>query len=104
MAQGFNHDEAIRLIAKAEDAKLNSGPTGGHNDPRFRLFDGLIANGEAGLCLIGKAETDFVHAAFLCSSWNGRQGSSAATDGYPLDPLPDELRDIVESRNKKADG
>jgi uncharacterized protein YoaH (UPF0181 family) len=104
VAQGFSRNEAIRLIAKAEDAKLNSGPTGGHNDPRFRLFDGLITNGEAGICLVGKAPTDFVHAGFLCDGWNGKQGASMATSGHPLDPLPDELKDIVESRAKKADG
>lgn len=103
MSQGFTRDQAIRLIAKAEDAKLNSGPTGGYNDPRFRLFDNLVASGEAGICMIGKADSDFVHAGFLCSSWTGKQGASMATSGHPLDPLPDEMRDIVDSRAKKAE-
>lgn len=53
--------------------------------------DHAIARGVFGLCLAGKAESDFVHNAYLCDGWNGREGASLATSGTAPDKLPEEL-------------
>lgn len=71
-------------------------------DARFQMMDRMITAGTAGLCMRGKAKTDFIHHQFLCDGWNARDGASVATAGRPLDKLPDELREIADGRAKKA--
>jgi hypothetical protein len=68
---------------------------------RFEMMDKLIRAGTAGLCMKSKVPTDFVHCQYLCDGWNGRDGSSLATAGKPLDKLPGELREMVEEKAKK---
>ena len=94
---GLTETQAIEVLAAAA-----AGQSGRDGDPRFRLFDGLISSGAAGVCLVGGMNTDFVHGQCLCDKWNGRQGSSIATAGKPLDKLPDEIVDIAESKAKKV--
>jgi hypothetical protein len=94
---GLNEAQAIEVLAAAA-----AGVSGRDGDPRFRLFDGLISSGAAGVCLVGGMGTDFVHGQCLCDKWNGRQGSSMATSGKPLDKLPDEIVDIADSKAKKV--
>lgn len=75
-------------------------------DPIFQPLNDMemaVHAGKAGLCLRGKAQTDFVHFQYLCDGWTGREGASVATAGRPIDPLPAELHEIAESRAKKAD-
>lgn len=55
--------------------------------------DRTVAAGVFGVCLKGKGNADLVHNAFLCDSWNGREGASIATAGHPIDELPGELKD-----------
>lgn len=60
-------------------------------------MDHAVASGSFRLCLRPKApdraDGEFFSAQYLCSAWNGRDGSSVATSGKPLDKLPDELRE-----------
>jgi len=60
---------------------------------RFTMFDRMAEQGLIGVCIKGRAEADFVTAPYLCDSWVGREGSSVATEGQPLDLLPEELAD-----------
>jgi hypothetical protein len=60
-----------------------------------------VMMGQAGMCMVGKVQTDFVHFKYLCDAWTGKEGASAATEGHPLDPLPAELKEIAEARAKK---
>lgn len=59
--------------------------------------DRSMATGSIGICLRGKAGTDLCFAGFLCNHWNGRVGSSLATNGKPLDLLPEELMEKLDS-------
>lgn len=74
----------------------------------IRKMDLAVTNGVFGICMKGKRPADlggpagdFVHAAFLCDRWNGRDGASVATQGKKLDKLPAELRDDMEHKAKK---
>lgn len=53
--------------------------------------DHAIARGVFGICVNGKSKTDFVHNAYLCDNWTGREGASLATSGTLADKLPEEL-------------
>lgn len=60
--------------------------------------DHLVASGGFRLCLrtpapSDRCQADFYEARYLCSAWTGRDGHSVATEGAPLDKLPDELRE-----------
>jgi hypothetical protein len=66
------------------------------------LVDHSLAKGEIGMCLKGKAETDFVFAAYLCDAWVGKQGSSLATSGHKIDALPEELTEADVPHGGKA--
>lgn len=94
---GLTEAQAVEVIAAAAAAMK-----GGADDPAFRLFDQLFATNAAGICLVGGLPSDFVHNQCLCEKWNGRDGSSVATSGRPLDKLADELGDIAEGRAKKV--
>jgi hypothetical protein len=74
----------------------------------LKKMDHAISNGTFGMCMKGKRpasmggpEGDFVHCAFLCDRWNGRDGASIATQGKKLDKLPGELREIMEDKAKR---
>jgi hypothetical protein len=58
-------------------------------------MDHGVALGVWGICLPGHSGTDFVHNAYLCDRWTGRQGASIATAGAKLDKLPEELKEDV---------
>jgi hypothetical protein len=67
---------------------------------RLDAFEGILVAGKVGLCKkgtrpksLGGPEGDFVEGSFLCDRWDGRTGSSVATEGHALDKLPDELKD-----------
>jgi hypothetical protein len=75
-------------------------PATKEEDARFQMMNKLMRAGTAGLCMRGKVNTDFVHCQYLCDGWTGRDGHSLATAGHPLDKLPDELRDLVDSGEK----
>lgn len=61
--------------------------------------DQAVIAGKFGLCAKGWAPPDcvddvpLIDHSTLCDKWSGRDGSSLATAGKPLDKLPDELRD-----------
>ena len=75
-------------------------PAAQETNARFQWMDNLINSGRAGMCLKGKAPGTFVHHKYLCDGWTGRDGASVATDGRPLDKLPEELVELAESRAK----
>jgi hypothetical protein len=61
-------------------------------------MDHAVAAGAFRLCSRSPAPADrhgadFFSAKYLCSGWCGRDGHSVATEGAPLDKLPDELRE-----------
>jgi hypothetical protein len=62
-------------------------------------IDQAVMAGKFGLCAKGWAPPDckddvpLIDHTTLCHKWSGRDGSSLATAGFPLDKLPDELRD-----------
>lgn len=104
LASGLRSDSLLRAVRLAgtgtrsdlaSEAVLAEAMVAKEAD-RFSYFDKLVAAGKIGLCLIGKAPSDFVENVYLCEGWTGRQGSSLATSGKPLDKLPDELRDILD--------
>lgn len=61
--------------------------------------DRLVQAGALGMCLVGVPldaqgqGADFVHYQYLCNRWTGREGASVATEGHPIDKLPEELKD-----------
>jgi hypothetical protein len=76
------------------------------DDPRLQSINDMeraVHAGQAGMCMKGMCQTDFVHFKYLCEGWTGREGASVATEGRPVDPLPAELKEIAESRAKKKE-
>ncbi len=61
--------------------------------------DAAVARDSFGLCGKGWMPDDckdpqpLVHYQNLCHNWSGRDGSSLATQGHPIDLLPEELRE-----------
>jgi hypothetical protein len=103
MRQGFTEPEAQR-IAHAELQRQLGGivDQARRADARFQVFDRMVAAGQIGICVLGASQGDFVDHRFLCDKWSGVTGASVATEGKPLDKLPDELRDIVDGKAQKA--
>lgn len=62
----------------------------------IKAADEAIKAGVAGLCMIGKAKSDFVVHSFLCDSWSGALGASVAREGGAPDLLPAELKERVD--------
>lgn len=76
------------------------------DDARIELLkdiDRRIMNGSVGICMKGKAGSDFVDARFLCDGWSGRDGHSLATGGKAgkLDKLGDELLERADDKARK---
>lgn len=59
-------------------------------------MDHSVKIGHAGICLLGKPNSDFVDHRYLCDGWTGKQGASLATEGHKLDMLPEELKDRID--------
>lgn len=97
MQQGMTEGQAVEIVQAAARK-----PTDADMPEQMRVFEKAVLAGAAGLCVAGHAKSDFVHHAFLCDKWTARSGASVATEGKPLDKLPDELRDIADGRAKKA--
>lgn len=97
--EGMTDNEAVRLALLEERGSLfqrlaKSAETAAS---RFRLFDTEARAGRWGLCMNGRlSKALFKAAECLCEGWTGRQGSSVATEGAPLDKLADELKDKVD--------
>jgi hypothetical protein len=90
--------EMEKAVPSQDDARLD----------QVTQMDKAIKIGVIGMCMkgsrpqsLGGPEGNFVEHRFLCDRWNGRQGSSVATSGKPLDKLNDELLDIAEDRAKR---
>lgn len=97
--------EEQAIIAKGGDPVLvrlgdMENPQAKQVNARFVWMDNLINNGQAGMCMKGKAPGTFVHHKYLCDGWTGKEGSSVATFGHPIDKLPEELVEDAESRAK----
>lgn len=84
-----------RVAAALADAR--------QRDARFHIFDRAVAAGGIGICAIGRPKSDFVDCRYLCDGWTGRDGASVATAGKPLDKLPEEVREDIEPKTRKAD-
>lgn len=69
--------------------------------PLYDKVEAMIDAGAMGICLQGKGKGDIKHHQFLCDSWSGKTGSSIATEGQPLDALPDELESMTDERLRK---
>lgn len=94
-AQGLTQDQAVHHVMQQKQQEIIV-------SNQLSLFDRQVENGEIGRCRIGGVDTrdnpvDFIHMKYLCHKWSGRDGSSVATSGRPLDKLPDELRDDADS-------
>lgn len=97
MAKGFNvRDATNRALAELDGGNsliAQQMTAVAREQRRFTMFDRLAENGLIGVCLRGRSETDFVSAAYLCEGWAGKEGASVATEGAPMDKLPEELQD-----------
>lgn len=109
-----NRRQGLLAIAMDHDAKAKEA-----KNPDVREFhekkakgvgvmvdsiDQAVVAGKFGLCAKGWAPPDckdpvpLIDHATLCNKWSGRDGSSLATSGKPLDKLPDELRDELQPK------
>ena len=86
-------EQAVAIHTPREDARLTL----------MRQVDRGVLQGAIGLCLKGKAGSDFVYSTFLCDGWSGRTGASVATGGAAgkIDKLPGELREIADGKARK---
>jgi len=105
-AAGLSESDAVDQALREDHAK-NGNPTAIDRAQqmrrKFQMFDQGITNGSIGMCMRAMSGTDFVFAKFLCGAWSGKQGSSLATSGRALDKLPDELRDIADSKARRSE-
>lgn len=56
-----------------------------------------VASGLLAKCRVGGSEADLISIGFLCDKWTARDGASVARDGKPVDKLPEELMEGMES-------
>lgn len=86
------------LLAKPDDpAPKPVAQTLFEAHPLHRKMDLAIREGTAGICLKGKAQTDFVDFRFLCDNgWNGIDGASLATAGHALDKTNAEIKELMD--------
>ena len=87
-AIGKVYNDADRVSVAIAEAR--------RQDARFQIFNNMMARGAIGICMVGGAKGDFVDCRYLCDKWSGREGSSLATSGKPLDKLPEELRSELD--------
>jgi len=71
------------------------------NEQRGRAFDVAVNAGAIGICLKGATKGDFVDCRYLCAQWVGVEGASVATEGQPLDKLPEELRAEMDGEDNE---
>ena len=106
MSQGHSMEDATNMalsVVGAKDPTLQNAVTEARQaDARFRIFDSLSQRGEIGICLKGGSGTDFVHHAYLCDKWSGREGHRIASEGHAPDKLPEELREEIDGKAPKA--
>lgn len=104
--QGHNMEDATNMALAAVGGKNPSVRRAVEEarraDARFTLFNIASSRGEIGICMKGGSESDFVHHAYLCGKWTGREGHSLATEGHATDKLPEELVDDLESKAEKV--
>jgi hypothetical protein len=105
-----NHWAARRpqdeLEIMSRSGSLDLAGTIPRDDKMFQSVNDMevaVRMGQAGMCMKGMVQTDFVHFKFLCEGWTGKEGASVATEGRPVDPLPAELKEIADSRAKKKE-
>jgi hypothetical protein len=97
MAQGFSAtaatNRALAEVGGGNSLIAQQIHAARQESVRFTMFDRMVICGLIGVCLKGRSESDFVAAAFLCEAWVGKEGASVATEGMPMDKLPEELKD-----------
>ncbi len=59
--------------------------------------DNAVAAGLLIRCRVGGSEADLISIAFLCDKWTAATGASEARDGAPVDKLPGEVMEEVQS-------
>ena len=100
----------LHRLADMEDPNWKPGVDRERDARRKQIeqMDKAVTNGVVGMCMKGSRPEkdggpagDFVEHRFLCDRWNGKQGSSVATSGRPLDKLNEELAVIAEERAQK---
>jgi hypothetical protein len=93
---------ALAVVGSKDPALQHAVAEARQTDARFAIFNRLSQRGEIGICMKGGSGTDFVHHAYLCDKWSGREGHRIAAEGHAPDKLPEELVEEVDSKAKKA--
>jgi hypothetical protein len=103
MKRGFSEQDAQRIATADVQRELGQIVTQARReDARFQKFDQMMATGQIGICVTGHSPGDFIDCRYLCDHWDAAQGASVATEGQPLDKLPEEVREDIDSKAKKA--
>lgn len=95
-----------RDVANAKVAEVQGNPALAREvRATIKAADAAVAQGALGMCMAGKANSDFVVHNFLCDDgWTGKQGASVAREGAAPDLTPGEIREIVDAEDKKNGG
>ena len=105
MAKGCPERQATDMALAAVGAPVglrNALQNARQTQARFAMFDALSQRSEIGICMKGGSGTDFVHHAYLCDKWSGREGHRIAAEGHAPDKLPEELVEEVDGKAEKA--
>jgi len=106
MQQGHSMEQATNMALEVVGA---SSPETQHalqharrTEARFQIFNAASQQGAIGICMKGGSGTDFVHHAYLCDTWSGREGHRIAAEGHTADKLPEELVEEIDGKAEKA--
>ena len=106
MQQGHSMEHAtnmaLEVVGASTPAAQGALQEARRTQARFAVFDVASQAGEIGICMKGGSGTDFVHHAYLCDKWSGREGHRIATEGHAPDKLPEELREEIDGKAEKA--
>lgn len=78
-----------------------------YDPPLYDKVSAMIDAGGMGICLKGCGKGDIKHYGFLCKEtdngkgWEGRDGSSLAIEGHPIDEPSEHLQEQAEDLRRK---
>lgn len=91
--QGVSKAVAVEMVISEAAAK----------DPRIEMLRKVtvdVRDQKLGICRIAANGADFVYRKYMCDSWSGAQGASMAIGTDAINPLPEELKEIVDAKAK----